>query len=111
MISVNNSDMKLKVVTSLAFVALLASIGAEGKPLQKLQTCGYPSCKTIDPNVGVHVHLVPHSHDDVGWLKNPDEYYYGDKNYIQRAGVQYILDSVIQELAADPTKRYCQIVK
>ena len=53
----------------------------------------------------IYVHLVPHSHDDVGWLKTVDQYFYGAKNSIQRAGVQYILDSVVQELALDPTKR------
>ena len=54
----------------------------------------------------INVHLIPHTHDDVGWLKTLDEYYYGSRNDIQNAQVQYVLDTVIQELENDPSKRF-----
>lgn len=53
----------------------------------------------------LNVHIVAHTHDDVGWLKTVDQYYYGHKNTIQKAGVQYILDSVVHELIRDPKRR------
>nr|CAD7458124.1 unnamed protein product [Timema tahoe] len=62
------------------------------------------SCPKLDSNK-LNVHLIAHTHDDVGWLKTVDQYYYGSHTLTQRAGVQYILDSVIQELKNDPQKR------
>ncbi|XP_055684931.1 lysosomal alpha-mannosidase isoform X1 [Lutzomyia longipalpis] len=70
--------------------------------------CGYESCPKLDPN-RINVHIVPHTHDDVGWLKTVDQYYYGSRTLIQKAGVQYILDSVIQALLADPQRRFIYV--
>ncbi|GAB1602915.1 lysosomal alpha-mannosidase-like [Argonauta hians] len=70
--------------------------------------CGYESCNPVKDDM-INVHLVPHTHDDVGWLKTVDQYFYGAKSYIQNAGVQYILDSVIQELLKDPSRRFIYV--
>ncbi|XP_030573183.1 lysosomal alpha-mannosidase-like [Drosophila novamexicana] len=75
---------------------------------QSQAICGYESCPETKPNM-INVHLVPHSHDDVGWLKTVDQYYYGAKNNIQHAGVQYILDSVVAELLKDSKRRFIQV--
>ncbi|XP_072346983.1 lysosomal alpha-mannosidase [Scyliorhinus torazame] len=70
--------------------------------------CGYQACPAVKPGM-LNVHLVPHTHDDVGWLKTVDQYYYGGHTDIQRAGVQYILDSVIPQLQDDPAKRFIYV--
>ncbi|CAN1342025.1 unnamed protein product [Linum perenne] len=54
----------------------------------------------------LNVHLVPHSHDDVGWLKTIDQYYVGANNSIQNACVQNVLDSVVAALLKDPNRKF-----
>ncbi|XP_027344930.1 alpha-mannosidase isoform X2 [Abrus precatorius] len=54
----------------------------------------------------LNIHLVPHSHDDVGWLKTVDQYYVGSNNSIQGACVQNVLDSVVVSLQKDPNRKF-----
>uniref|UniRef100_A0A3P9CCK3 Lysosomal alpha-mannosidase n=1 Tax=Maylandia zebra TaxID=106582 RepID=A0A3P9CCK3_9CICH len=68
---------------------------------------GITSCHATKPGM-LNVHLVPHTHDDVGWLKTVDQYYYGDRNDIQHAG-QYILDSVVDQLLKNQDRRFIYV--
>ncbi|XP_033225298.1 lysosomal alpha-mannosidase-like [Belonocnema kinseyi] len=79
-------------------------------PNNKVQStnCGYENCAKVDPKK-LNVHLVPHTHDDVGWLKTVDQYYFGSRNNIHRAGVHYILNSVIQSLQENPDRRFIYV--
>ena len=43
------------------------------------------------------------------WLKTVDQYYYGSNLNQQDARVQYILDSVVDELSKDPSKRFVYV--
>ena len=55
------------------------------------------TCLPLSPTK-VNVHLIPHSHDDVGWKQTMDEYY--------RNRVRSIYDTVIEALWADEKRRY-----
>ncbi|XP_043724653.1 probable alpha-mannosidase At5g13980 isoform X2 [Telopea speciosissima] len=57
----------------------------------------------------INVHLVPHTHDDVGWLKTIDQYYVGSNNSIQVACVQNVLDSVVPALLADKNRKFIYV--
>jgi len=57
----------------------------------------------------VNVHIIAHTHDDVGWLKTVDQYYYGTKKSNSPVSVEFILDSLIPELVMDRDKRFVYV--
>jgi len=63
----------------------------------------------IVDSVPLNVHVIAHTHDDVGWLKTVDQYYMGSNESIQVAGVQYILDTVVQSLLSHPERRFIYV--
>ena len=123
MISIEMSSI-LQLLFTISLVCSVLSIGY-GKPgvtkekyFEEKRTCGYDSCHPIlsgfkgSQNEILNVHLIPHSHDDTGWLKTVDQYYLGSNRARfdggwenQRVGVQYVLDSVIKELMFIPDRR------
>ena len=65
--------------------------------------------KSTANNTMLYIHLVPHSHDDVGWLKTVDGYFDGARIDIQDANVEMTIDTAIGELLKDPTRTYTQV--
>lgn len=55
------------------------------------------------------IHLVPHTHDDIGWLKTIDEYYSGTDMSIAIANVSKILDTVIDALLLDESRVFTYV--
>ncbi|MED6211149.1 hypothetical protein PIB30_070832 [Stylosanthes scabra] len=68
----------------------------------------YNTTSSIVPGK-LNVHLVAHTHDDVGWLKTIDQYYVGSNNSIQGACVQNVLDSLVPALLADKNRRFIYV--
>nr|AYV89059.1 saliva protein-5 [Tetranychus truncatus] len=101
--------LTVAIYLKFAFFLSLILLTQSRPPWSKLnQKCGYEFCPHLEPDM-INVHLVSHTHNDVGWLKTYEQYYWGMKTGTQRAGVQYILNSVIPELAKDPKKRFIYV--
>merc|ERR550534_2020659 len=97
------------IIASLLVVCVLELVHhSSARSILEPDSCGYQTCnKGIEGMLNIH--LVPHTHDDVGWLKTVDQYYFGARNDIQKAGVQYIIDSVVDELLADANRRFIYV--
>jgi len=52
------------------------------------------------------VHIIPHSHNDVGWLKTVQQYYDGTNPSAQRANVHEIIDSYMGNLLKDKDRTF-----
>lgn len=53
-----------------------------------------------------NIHFVPHTHDDVGWLKTPLQYFWGLNNSIAHSSVNFIIHAVIRSLASNPDRKF-----
>ena len=100
----NNDRTTVRVVVVLACLALIA--WAFPSPLATGSGGRVPPPRERRVPGVLNVHIVPHTHDDVGWLKTVDQYYTGANASIQHAAVRHILTSVVDALLADPTKTF-----
>ncbi|CDW74355.1 glycosyl hydrolases family 38 protein [Stylonychia lemnae] len=105
-------DNYLKIVglVSLATQMIQCGYYKDAKEFKKHEHIG-SEFKNIGKNSDqtIYVHLLAHTHDDVGWLKTVDEYYSGTQVNVAYADVEMILDTVVFELLQDPTKKFTYV--
>ncbi|CAK4634012.1 hypothetical protein AeMF1_003692 [Aphanomyces euteiches] len=92
-------------------VAALVASKALAEEMIPLPSCGhwtpqYPVGQHYNTKASIsteklNVHLIPHTHDDPGWLITVDQYFTQE--------VDYILDTVVTELAKNPNRRFMYV--
>jgi alpha-mannosidase len=63
--------------------------------------------ESINNNNIINVHIVPHTHDDAGWLWTLEEYYTGDNSWGKC--VKCILDNMVISLNADKSRTFTYV--
>ena len=103
-----NQSLRIGVFAVLGCIVLI-SIGAGiylGSTSENSQNspdtsqCGYNNCHPL-ASEKLNVHVVPHTHDDAGWLKTVDTYYVDQ--------VKYIINAVVNELEYNPDRRFIYV--
>ena len=60
-------------------------------------------------DIKLNVHIIPHTHDDVGWRKTFEQYFTGAYVQRQHASVNNILSTVVRELQKDPKRTFTYV--
>ncbi|KAM1181759.1 hypothetical protein ACFX13_000328 [Malus domestica] len=96
--------------TTMALLLLTAAttVLLAGLPVEKSEYIAYNTTAGIILEK-INVHLVPHSHDDVGWLKTVDQYFVGANNSIRGACIQHVIDSVILALLKEKNRKFIYV--
>ena len=55
------------------------------------------------------VHMVPHTHDDVGWLKTVDQYFIGSNISLQQASVGQLITATMAALKRVPERKFIYV--
>ncbi|KAE9549196.1 hypothetical protein FO519_007591 [Halicephalobus sp. NKZ332] len=71
-------------------------------------TCAWDNCPPfVNDGKTVNLHIVAHTHDDMGWLKTADDYFSGYNPNQVNTAVMIIIDTVVESLKRDPNRKFC----
>ena len=65
--------------------------------------------QAIEEDRFLTIHVVPHSHDDVGWLKTTNEYFDGSRKDTQNTNVRVELSTVVDALLDNPARKFSEV--
>jgi hypothetical protein len=79
------------------------------KQLYSLATCLLLSTVPSEVAAKLNIYMMPHSHDDIGWLKTLNQYFDGSKKEIQYTNVEVELSTVIDALRVNPERKFSKV--
>ena len=88
---------------------LVAAARGESKHRGGNSTSSHVPYTKPEPRYPLTVHLIPHSHDDIGWQKTLDQYFDGSRKDLRWEGVQWELTTVIDALTENPKRRFSEV--
>jgi alpha-mannosidase len=108
LVAVFSTALLLKTPSGFLRSSIIQGSNASNVSTRTTSSISKFTADMTDPKV-LNVHVVPHTHDDVGWLKTVDQYYFGLNNSIQNASVKDILDSIIAALLDNPSRTFTYV--
>ena len=55
------------------------------------------------------MHILAHTHDDVGWIKTVDEYYTGTDNGMKQGDVNLIISTAVDALMQNKMRKFTYV--
>lgn len=91
------------------FQAAVASILLNGEAAIASETLKPQSARNYKTGGPLTVHVVPHSHDDIGWRKTLEEYFDGSNKDKQWTNVNIELTTVMWALIENPERKFSEV--
>jgi len=105
------------ILATLAVAFSCLSYSSTREKIQRIQKQPPPQSfgavtklSAVDNERVLNIHVVAHTHDDVGWRKTVEQYFYGYNSSIdERGAVHSIISTVIESLTENPARTFTYV--